>query len=286
MSFKILVGSIALAAAGCVALGVCAQAQDVSRYPDWSGQWKSAVDLLATFGAQWDPTKAPGRAQQAPLTPEYQARYEANLADQVAGGQGDNRYGYCLPVGMPRMMSVVYPMEIIITPKTTYVLTDNSEPRRIFTDGREWPKELEPSFSGLSIGKWVDADANGRYATLEVETRGFRGPRTFEGSGIRLHDDNETVITERIHLDTSNTNILVDEITTIDHALTRPWTVNKRYARQSDPHPIWHFNQCSENNPLVRIGNEGYYINAEGLLMPTKKGQQPPDLRYFKPAGK
>ena len=78
-------------------------------------------------------------------------------------------------------------------------------------------------------------DAAGRYSTLEVETRGFRGPRTFEGSGIRLHDDNETVITERIHLDTSNKDILVDQITTIDHALTRPWTVIKRYARGSDP---------------------------------------------------
>src|SRR5436190_17136690 len=115
-----------------------------------------------------------------PLTPEYLARFEANLPDQRAGGQGDERHSYCVPLGMPRVMTVVYPMEIVITPKTTYILTDNSEPRRIFTDGREWPKEIEPSFNGLSIGKWVDADSDGRYATLEVETRGLKGPRTFE----------------------------------------------------------------------------------------------------------
>jgi hypothetical protein len=60
-------------------------------------------------------------------------------------------------------MTVVYPMEIVITPKTTYILTDNSEPRRIFTDSREWPDEIEPSFNGLSIGKWIDADAHGHY---------------------------------------------------------------------------------------------------------------------------
>ena len=30
----------------------------------------------------------PGRGQGAPLTPEYQAVFEANLADQKAGGQG------------------------------------------------------------------------------------------------------------------------------------------------------------------------------------------------------
>ena len=99
---------------------------------------------------------------------------------------------------MPRVMTVVYPMEIVITPKTTYILTDNSGPRRIFTDGRVWPREIEPSFNGLSIGKWVDADTNGRYGALEVETRGDAKVPVFEASGIRLHDDNETVVRERI----------------------------------------------------------------------------------------
>jgi hypothetical protein len=280
--------NLAAAVVLCLASGGPAPAQDVSKYPDWSGQWKTALNPTSqlAFGFTWDPDKGPGPAQQAPLTPEYQARFEANLADQAAGGQGDNIQGYCFPHGMPRMMSAVYPMEIVITPKTTYILTDNSEPRRIFTDGRQWPNEIEPSFAGLSIGKWVDQDANGRYATLEVETRGFRGPRTFEGSGIRLHDDDQTVVMERIHLDKVDENELVDEITTIDHALTRPWAVAKKYSRDSSVTPIWHFNECTENNPLVRIGKEGYYLNGDGLLMPVKKGQKPPDLRYFDPAGK
>ena len=93
MCFKNSMSSIAVAAALYVAHGIGVQAQDVSKYPDWSGQWKSAVNLLATFGAQWDPSKPSGRGQQAPLTPEYQARFEANLADQAAGGQGDNSTG-------------------------------------------------------------------------------------------------------------------------------------------------------------------------------------------------
>jgi hypothetical protein len=235
---------------------------------------------------QLGPDKGSGLAQQAPLTPEYRARYEANLADQAAGGQGDERHSYCIPLGMPRLMTVVYPMEIVITPKTTYILTDNSEPRRIFTDGREWPNEIEPSFNGLSIGHWVDADATGRYATLDVETRGLKGPRTFDASGIRMHDDDQTVVKERIHLDSADENILIDEITTIDNALTRPWAVTKRYARDPSTAPIWRFNECAENNPLILVGKESYYISGDGFLMPVKKGQQPPDLRYFKPAGK
>jgi hypothetical protein len=177
-------------------------------------------------------------------------------------------------------------MEIIIMPKTTYILTDYTVPRRIFTDGRDWPKVVEPTFNGLSIGKWVDPDASSRYSTLEVETRGFKNPRTYEQSGIRLHDDGETVIKERIYLDKANKDVLIDEITTIDHALTRPWTVTKRYVRETSPNIMWHFNDCAENNQHVYIGKEDYFVTADGLLMPVKKGQKPPDLRYFEPAQK
>jgi hypothetical protein len=32
----------------------------------------------------------------------------------------------------------------------------------------------------------------------------------------------------------------------------------------------------------VFIGKDGYYVSADGYLMPIKKDQPPPDLRYFK----
>jgi hypothetical protein len=269
-----LIGIVALAAA-------CgAQAQEPSKLPEWSGQWKN------TSGIQWDQTKPLGPAQQAPLTAEYQARYELNLKDQAAGGLGDDPTGQCIPHGMPRVMTVVYPMELIVTPKTTYVLTDYTIPRRIFTDGRDWSPELDQNFNGTSIGRWVDPDADGRYTALVAETRGFKGPRTFEASGLRLHDDNQTVIKERFSLDPADKSILRDEITVIDHALTRPWTVTKRYQHESDPMPIWHFNDCAEDNHHVVLGKDSYFITSDGKLMPTKKGQRPPDLRYFQAVGK
>ena len=43
---------------------------------------------------------------------------------------------------------------------------------------------------------------------------------------------------------------------------------------------------CSENNAHIRIGNESYYLSADGKLMPSKKDQAPPDLSYFKQTGK
>jgi hypothetical protein len=176
-------------------------------------------------------------------------------------------------------MSVIFPMEFIFTPKIAYILFENNMPRRIYTDGRSWPDHPEPAFAGYSIGKWVDADADGRYDMLEVETRHMKGPRTYEGSGLPLHKDNQTIVKERIHLDKANADILHDEITTIDHALTRPWTVTKKFRREHNP--TWVENDCSEDNHHLAIGKEHYFLSADGYLMPAKKGQAPPDLRYF-----
>jgi hypothetical protein len=41
---------------------------------------------------------------------------------------------------------------------------------------------------------------------------------------------------------------------------------------------------CAEGNSWVIIGQEGYYLSAEGFLMPTRKDQPPPDTRYFNEA--
>ena len=121
---------------------------------------------------------------------------------------------------------------------------------------------------------------------LEVETRGFKGPRIYDTSGLPLHRDNQSVFKERIYLDKNDPNLLHDEITVIDNALTRPWTVNKRYIRNRVPQPEWPEFSCSEYNAQVFIEKENYYLSADGLLMPAKKGQKPPDLRYFEQAKK
>ena len=72
---------------------------------------------------------------------------------------------------------------------------------------------------------------------------------------------------------------LHDEVTTMDHALRRPWTVIKNYHRVRNP--VWVEAICVEGNQHVRIDAESYMISADGHLMPAKKGQAPPDLRYF-----
>jgi hypothetical protein len=270
MLHRSLIGAAALAATLCVA---GAWAHDESKYPDLKGQWVRAV----AGATQWDPTKPAGTGQQAPLTPEYKATYDAILAKTAAGA---GPLETCLPPGMPRAMIAYEPMEIIVMPDTTYImLTYMSEFRRIFTDGRKWPAEVEASYAGYSIGEWQDTGRDGRFDTLVVETRGLKGPRTFDASGIPLHEDNQSVVKERIFLDKANPNILHNEITVTDRALTRPWTVTRDYRRENAVE--WDEHVCSETNQNVQIGKETYKVGTDGLLTPTRRDQPPPDLRYF-----
>jgi hypothetical protein len=250
-----------------------AEAFDEARYPDFASQWIRVGDI------QWDPSKPASLGQQAPLTPEYQAIFDTSLAEQAAGGHGNDRRFTCRSSGMPRNMTAVYPIEIVIQPKITYILSEYWMPRRIYTDGRDWPSGVERAFAGYSIGRWIDEDGSGHYDVLEVETRNMKGPRDFDVDGLPMHEDNETIIKERIYLDKANPDLLHDEITTIDNALTRPWTVMKTYKREKNP--IWNEYDCNEGNNHVAVGKENYFLSADGYLMPARKGQRPPDLRYF-----
>jgi len=282
MQGGVLTGAVALALALAFAIDSGA-AFDATQYPDWKGQWLRAG---SGQGAPWDPAKPWGPGQQAPLTPEYQAIFEANLRDQAAGGQGTDPSYRCIPVAMPRVMIAVQPMEIVIAPDTTYVMLELfSTLRRIFTDGRDWPRAVEPSFAGYSIGQWADTDGDGRYDTLVAETRAIKGPHSYDSSGIPFHDDGRAIIRERIYSDKANPNILHNEITSIDSALTRPWTVKRSYRRDgNNRRPIWSEYVCNEDNRHVRIGSENYVVSGDNLLMPVRKGQPPPDLKHFEQA--
>ena len=263
ISAIVLVGALCFMMAG-------AWAWDNSKYPDFSGQWH--------------PIGGPGRFardQKPPLTPEYQAIFEATKG---VGGQGTVNMTYmCYSPGMPRVVNGYGDMEFVIAPTTFHILVDHIyDNRRIFTDGRPWPEQIPPTLLGYSIGQWMDTTGSGRYDVLQAETRGFRGPRAFDASGIPLASDNQTIVKEKFYVDGKNSNVVHDEVTVIDHALTHPWTVVKNYQRESDPRPYWHEENCPETNVNVRVGKDDYMISVDGFLMPTEKGQKAPNLKYFK----
>jgi hypothetical protein len=268
-----LIGLAPLAVVLAAAMSTPAAAQ---KYPDFESQWRNPNP-----GDAWDPSKPAGLAQQAPLTPEYQAIFEASLKDQAAGGHGNNYHTSCMLDGMPRIMSLAAPMEILIQPKLTFFLFQEAFSRRIHTDGAPMPDSELPSFQGYATGKWVDENGDGRYDALEIETRNFKGPRALDSTGLPLHRDNETVVNERIYLDKSNNDVLHDDITTTDHAFTHPWMVHKTYVRER--HARWAEYNCQSPPDAVFIGLQEYRLGSDDKLAPMRPGQPAPDLRYFKP---
>src|SRR5215470_18364489 len=199
MLFRGSVSIIALAT--LLASTMAVQAFDDAKYPNLAGQWRP-VRVPGVGGQQaFDPTKSWGRGQQAPLTAEYQAVLEASLADQANGGQGNWPSGArCMTPGMPAIMTVYGEMEIIVLPEITHIrLNHNMDVhRRVYTDGRDWPAEVEPTFRGYSIGQWLDEDGDGRYDVLAIETRHFKGPRALDPAGMPVHVDNQSIVKERI----------------------------------------------------------------------------------------
>ena len=277
MCYRSSTGAFALVAVLTLSI-IGAQAFDETKYPNWKGQW---VQLGGNQDSHWDPTKPPGTGQQAPLTPEYQAIFEANVKSAVDGGLGPDPTARCIPAAVPRVMIAVQPMEIVITPDATYFMLEQTL-RRVYTDGRKFPDDIEPSFTGTSIGQWQDADGDGRFDTLVIETRGIKGPHTYDASGIPFHKDGEAVVTEKLNADKTNPNILHNEITTTDHALMRPWTVTRSYRRDAQQtQPEWSEFICSEDISHIQIGDQNYKLSPEGFLMPVRRGQKPPDLKYF-----
>src|SRR6266566_10112140 len=132
MRFRFLIGATALAVALLAMTIGGATAADDTKYPDLKGQWRRAtnVGLLAggAGGLRYDesrpPAPTPSLGQEPPLTPEYQAIYEANLSDMIKGGQGIDPTYTCVSPGMPRVMIGYSAMEFVVTPQTTYILME------------------------------------------------------------------------------------------------------------------------------------------------------------------
>ena len=108
--------------------------------------------------------------------------------------------------------------------------------RQVFMDGRELPKDPNPSWMGYSVGKW-DGDA------LVVETSGFNGKTWLDQAG---HPATEALhVTERFRRpDFGHLNI---EVTINDpKAYTKPWTVTEGMQLLADTDLLEFV--CNENN--------------------------------------
>lgn len=214
--------------------------------PNWTGFWSPTDSLLErNFGEGAEASKPSSAAVQTPRSPHsplkspYKERYEAVLADAQRGVVAFDPTAACLPPGMPRMMRMLYGMEILQTPGQVTLTSEwQAASRRIWTDGRSHPDpdDLLPTYAGHSIGRW-EGD------TLVVETVGVRDDVLIDQTGLP-HSGNMRIV-ERIYQDESG--LLVDEITVHDPAVfTAAWTQVRRYRYR--PELSLQEYVCHENN--------------------------------------
>ncbi|MBO0751912.1 MAG: hypothetical protein J2P53_07370, partial [Bradyrhizobiaceae bacterium] len=113
-------------ATAVAATPAAAQVVDMGKYPNLKGQWVRSPG---------NPNNWIALAGPPPLTPEYEKAWDDIKADLKAGGPGNWPSTFCIPAGMPAMMSLYDPAEIIVTPETTYILISHNDDsyRRIYT---------------------------------------------------------------------------------------------------------------------------------------------------------
>jgi hypothetical protein len=124
-------------------------------HPDLSGLWQLGTEI--GYAANITADLAPADVQ-----PWAAGLSRKRLEDF---GKDDPEITGCMPGG-PRHITRGGLTKIIQTPSVVIFLFEDLSYRQIFLDGRQMPKDPNPTWMGYSIGRW-DGD------TLVVETSGF-----------------------------------------------------------------------------------------------------------------
>jgi hypothetical protein len=206
----------------------------LAKLPDWAGIW--VLDFSAT--PKGEPARTGAFHEDKPvLTPQAEAQLKINLADEAKNEPPPSESANCLPPGMPTIMFQPYDVEFLFTPgRVTIIQEAYMQVRRVYTDGRGHPANLDATFNGHSIGHW-EGD------TLVIDTVGL-GHRTPLGYHELMHGPHLHVI-ERIHLISENK--LEDDMTLIDpDVLAKPWHEVHTYTRHRNWDQLEYI--CEENN--------------------------------------
>jgi hypothetical protein len=207
-------------------------------HPDLSGIWMANTRYLQDLAAGMKPGDVPYQPWAAQLTQE-----------RANGARGkDDPAAYCVP-GMPKLIVLPYPYKIYQLPRVTVILYEGFTTfRQIFTDGRELPKDPQPSWMGYSVGKW-DGD------TFVVDTVGINDKTWMDNAGRPHSDALHTV--ERYHrssFGTLNVSLTIDD----PKAYTRTWTVDESPSRLILDQDLLEY-VCTENNKdLEHLAGNGH----------------------------
>ena len=242
--------------------------RDWESLPDWSGVWQmiggTVFDRSTVEGE--GRADSPGVRERPPYTPEFEAKYQRNLALRDQDLFPDPITNCGIPHGFPRLMNLPDVYEFAVTPEQVWIIGENGPNiLRIYTDGRDHPapEDRWPTYTGDSVGHW-EGD------TLVFDTLSLLGSeegRTIiDRSGLILSDQAHFVTRMRI-LDDGNmeAQMVIDD----SKALTEPWHVTKQYRRVAEGTRVYDY-ACNENNrnpvntetgQTLTIGPDGEFLD-------------------------
>jgi hypothetical protein len=190
--------------------------------PDPSGVWADISDPAPTFNGKEDPSFQPwadAKWKEVKHTDPGQlfSNGRADLDPTVAS---------CFPSGMPRLMTEVFPFEIIQTRDRVLILFERDYAvSHIWTDGRKLPEDPDPTYMGYSVGKW-DGD------TLVVNTIGLKDTTWLDRAG---HPHSDALHIEARLRRVNRERLQIDWKFDDPKAFTKPWTGRSIYRY----HPEW-----------------------------------------------
>jgi hypothetical protein len=194
--------------------------------PDFSGVWMGRQSAI-TFTSKEPPLQPWAEAKFRTVKPGYGPRATPDSEDPILA---------CAPPGVPRIMLIPFPMQIVQIPGEVIMIFEYDHfVRQIFLDRREHLKGIAPTWMGDSIGHW-EGD------TLVIDTSGFNDKTWLDQVG-HPHSDALHLI-ERIRRPDHDT--LVDDLTIDDpKTYTRPWSGQQVFKLR----PGWHLLEyvCEDN---------------------------------------
>jgi len=204
--------------------GQSAKAKDAAEQSrDLSGVWFTQGSVRANFSFEG----------ASAFLPWGEERFKA-------GPQKDALVVLCIPPGVPRVWTEPYPFEIIQLQGRILIIYEYQHLiRQIFTDGRDHPQDLTPTYMGNSVGKWQGN-------TLVVDTIGYNDKTWIDGSKHPHSDQLHTVERiERVGHDVLKIEVAIDDPKTY----VKPWTVQRIF----DLKPGWEISEqvCEENNTYL-----------------------------------
>jgi hypothetical protein len=203
--------------------------------PNLAGVWQGGgVSLLGEPGSR--PPLPPPAIPPPPREPLAYQPWAVEKNKQLTSS--DDPIAHCLLPGVPRVITMPMPLEIVQTPQKIVILYEAFRAYRIIpiNDQLKHPDDLVPTWMGDSVGRW-EGD------TLVVDVTGFND-KTWLTGGPSVHSEDLHVV-ERYRLAPDGT-IAYTATVEDPKALTKPWVTG--VTLRTPPNARVEEYECIENN--------------------------------------